>query len=410
MNHQHQGSRVAAAFALRLGSVMQAGAGVALGAVVAACGGTASELDGAADDVGRVEAAVCQEAVITAPPNVTAQACGATRSVTVGHATATGCGGALPVRGQVIRSNFETLPTPIDVVSDAVTLPAGSHVVLWTVVGQEFPGVFQLVNVQPGLQSEQSFIVGHRASVGIVRGAEPGPVAMLNRGPGGITLGNSSLGGTAVSVGPITLEDRARLLGDATSRGAITLGTGAAIAGTSTPFGSVSPFPLLPFLPAFPPVTGGDVTVNANMLQNLGAGSYGSLNVNSGGVLFLGAGNYFFQNLNINSGTVVAVAAPAPGSSRSATRIFVANQFALRTQFLNPGGSGLAEVLIGHTGSGSVTLDTNFIGTFVAPNADLTLGTGAPKQFIGAFYARTLRVGNDTQLLCNSVSAVGGPL
>jgi hypothetical protein len=65
---------------------------------------------------------------------------------------------------------------------------------------------------------------------------------------------------------------------------------------------------------------------------------------------------------------------------------------------------------VGYSGSGNVTLNQNFLGTFVAPNAELTLGTGGPKQYIGAFYARRLRVNNDTQLLCNALSAVGGQL
>ena len=50
------------------------GAGIALGGMLAACGGTASHLD--REDVGRAEAAICEDAVITAPTNVTAQACG----------------------------------------------------------------------------------------------------------------------------------------------------------------------------------------------------------------------------------------------------------------------------------------------------------------------------------------------
>jgi len=393
----------------RFTNIVRASMTFGLGAFVAGCGENASDLYVVEH---ALAAADCATIVLTPPADVTTQTCRASRSIAVGQATATGCGASFAVRGELIASNGVLVSPPVEVVNGALTLVPGRHVIRWTVVGQgNVPPAFQTVVSNPGLQAGDSIIVGDRGRVGIVTSSESGPAGMIALGHGGTTLGHDSLAGTAVSVGAITLLDRSRLLGDATSGLTVTVAPTASVAGTITQFSTTLSLPsLLPALPAFPPPANGNVTVNSNALVNLAPGSYGSLVVNSGGMLVMSTGNYFFQNLNVNSNTTVVVALPPPGSlGTSGSRIFVANQLSLQTQFQSPGG-GLALTLTGFAGSSSVALNQNYLGTFVAPNAELTLGTGGPKQFIGAFYAHSLRVGNDTQLLCNPGSAVGGQL
>jgi cellulase/cellobiase CelA1 len=48
-----------------------------------------------------------------------------------------------------------------------------------------------------------------------------------------------------------------------------------------------------------------------------------------------------------------------------------------------------------------VVVSAPFTGTLIAPSATLTLGSGTPVSYPGAFYARVLNVANDNQVACN---------
>jgi len=346
---------------------------------------------------------------VTPPADVTTGTCRVDTTVTVGVATASGCGSPAPLTGEVILRNGVPLNPPTPVVNGRVALAAGTNTVLWFLTADRSVSAIQTVVVNPGLLSGQSFQVGARASVGVITGSQSGPAGLFNAGAGPTSIGSDSFAGGVVSIGPVSVLDRAALSGGILSAGAVTVAPSASVAGPVTPFGSFI-LPGLPALPSFPAPAGGNVNVNSGVARALAPNSYASVNVSSGGTLVLAAGDYFFRSLIVNSGAVVTVAAAPPGSANSATRVFVSNQLVLSGPLQGPGGNSLIPTIVGYSGSGLLSLNNNFIGTFVAPNAELSLGAGGPRQFIGAFYARVLRVNNDSQVLCNFLSAVGGQL
>jgi hypothetical protein len=172
----------------------------------------------------------------------------------------------------------------------------------------------------------------------------------------------------------------------------------------STHFGSIISVPSVslpaaPALPSFPPPTGGDVWVNPGDDVSLEPGSHGQIGVNGNpnqlAVLRLSAGDYFFTNLYFNSVGVVVVGEPG-------TRIYVSGNVNYHTPIVTAvGSSELAPVLLGVSGQGSLALYAPFLGTVVAPERNLVLGTGSGLTFTGSFYAAGIELTPDSILVCS---------
>jgi hypothetical protein len=340
---------------------------------------------------------------MTVPGRVGVRACFAQEVVTTGQATATNGCTPLTVTGSVISRNGVALTPPIPVVGGQVTLGVGTYIVQWTASGTPPlppPGT-QTVVVAPTIETNFSFILEDRARLRDSRGADL-YAAMLNAGSGTGSITRmtfDTFSGGIISVAPVDLFDRARVdqgggvVGNVLSAGAVTRSSTAVVTGTVTAFGSVS-LPALPTLPAFPAPTLGSRTVDSGTL-NLAPGSYTTITVN-GGTLVMAAGNYFFQQLTINGGTVRAVAA---------TRIHVqtATNFAFRSPIRTLTTLATQPVFLGLAATGAsavMSLEAPFDGMLVAPGAIVNFGIGAGITYTGSFFARGIDVRPQSVLVC----------
>jgi len=322
---------------------------------------------------------------LTAPGTVNAKTCQADAVVSVGQATGTdNC--PLTITGQWITSNGVTLSPPVAVNGGQLDLPVGTHTIKWTATDgvNSAPPVTQTVTLSPAIESSQSFDVQDRAQI---RLPGSGYAAVLNAGSVLTHLGQNTHTGAVLSVASVTLDNGAIVEGPVTSAG--TISPNSATTGVQTQHANVV-LPAIPALPAFPTPTGGfDVSTGT---RNQAPGSFTTVNVN-GGTLVLGSGDYFFQNLTMNSnGTVRATAT---------TRVFVLNTLNYQTSFRTATGTNVQPIYLGYAASATLNLNVRFDGTLVAPNATASLGAGAGVTFTGAFFAKKLQVIPASALVCS---------
>jgi len=244
----------------------------------------------------------------------------------------------------------------------------------------------------PGCQAGEAFIVGSAGSVTTPDGS-PG---VHSSGTGVTRIDASAETAGIISVGAVQIGSSAVVSGDVLSAGAVTLAGSASVSGTVTQFGSVS-LPPLPTLPEFPPPVGPNRFVNPGATLNLAPGSYPTVTVNSGGVLQLSGGDYFFSSLAVNGAAIVRVT--------PATRVFVQNSLTYRAPFVSASGV-VVPIFLGYAGAADLRMEAGFDGTLVAPNAHVFFGIGSGLTFTGSFFARILEVNPQSDLVC--IASGGG--
>lgn len=327
---------------------------------------------------------------VVAPPSAYVTICNPTGgTVIVGLPTAVDdCNRPVTITGRVIRKNGVTLGTPIDVVNGQVTLAFGTYVIQWTASDgtNTSASALQTVTVGPKIQAAGSFILDDNS---FIKTSSGGGGQIFNSGSTRTRLGVSATSASITSVASVQLSNNAKVTGNVISGGTITASSGQ-VTGTRTQNASVI-LPALPPLPAFPAPAGADIFVNGS--TTLTPGSYPSVYINTGGTLILTGGDFFFQNFFVNSLSNVRVQVDPN------TRVFVLNQFALRSPFLNASGT-LQPILVGFGGS-NLTVETAFNGTLVAPNASVTFGIGAGINFRGSFFAKDIEIRNNSTLTCD---------
>lgn len=334
---------------------------------------------------------------ITAPATVDAPVCD-TGTVTVGVPTGSDdCNVTVTFTGQVISRNGVTLSPPINVTNGQVNLGFGTYVVRWTASDgiNTSAAVFQTVIVRPRMQAAGNFTVDDNA---FVKDANGSGGQILNSATGATHLGVASTSGSITSVASVDLSNNARVTGNVITAGVLNASSTAVVTGTRTQNASVV-LPALPALPAFPPPVGPNITVNSGT-QTLTPGSYPTVTLNSGATLVMTAGDFFIQNFFINSSVNVRIQV-TPN-----TRVFVQNQFAFRSPFINSSGT-LQPILLGFAGA-TLTVETTFNGTLLAPNGSVTFGIGSGVNYHGAFYAKNIELRNASTLTCDD--AVAQPL
>lgn len=321
--------------------------------------------------------------VVTAPANVTQKICQTSAVINVGMATATdNC--PVTVTGQVVATNGVTLPTPITI-TGPVDLGVGTHTIHWTATDKfnTSAPVVRTATLNPTIEASFSYDVQDRAQIR----ATSGFAAVFNRGSNITHIGQDARTGAIFSVASVDIDQRAIVSGPVTSAGEIDVDPTAST-GTRTE-GATVVLPALPTLPAFPPASGGGFTVNSGT-RNQAPGSYTNVSVN-GGTLILGAGDYFFHNLTLNSNGTVRV---SPN-----TRIFVRDSLVFNTPFRALSGTAIQPIYFGFQGT-NLSLPIRFDGTLVAPNALVSFGSGPGVTFTGSFYVRRLQLNPASSLVC----------
>jgi hypothetical protein len=325
---------------------------------------------------------------LTVPAAVNVKTCAYPASVSVGQATATdGCSTPV-VSGRVIATNGTTLATPIPVTSGPTLLPPGTHTIEWAATdGLNTARANQTVTVGVLIESSASFLVNDRAQL---KAAAGGLTALFNAGTSTTRVGNFAKSGRVLSRGPVTVLHNALVEGGITSPTTPNVAADATVNGPVTVSTSVW-LPALGTLPTFPTPTGTDRIVNSGATLTLSPGSYASLTVNGSGTLVLGAGDYYFTGLTVNSLSTVRVT--------STTRIFVKTTLALRSSFTASG--HVQAIYLGFAGA-AADMMAPFEGTLLAPAAHVYFGSGVGMTFTGSFFARDIELNPDTVMSCRA--------
>jgi hypothetical protein len=230
--------------------------------------------------------------------------------------------------------------------------------------------------------------------------------ALVNSGSGLTEIGVQANTGDILSIGNVTLHDRAVVNGVVQTQGTIAPGSNIVVTGGSTQHATLNlPPPLDISSVVFPAPTGGVVTVNPDQTASRPPGSYAAVTVYSRARLRLTAGRYFFTSLDLEPLARLEV-----DESAGPVVIFVKSSLIYRGSIVTPA-NVLATIFLGYTGTQAVTLEAPFNGTFVAPNASLMLGVDTSIQFRGQYVAKTFELRPDSVITCDtSASNDAGPL
>jgi hypothetical protein len=328
---------------------------------------------------------------LSVPANKALNSCADSASISVGLATANdNCAGALVPTGQVIIKNGTRLATPIPVVNGQVTLGPGTYTIQWTVSDGANPPVQgnQIVTIAAAIETSQTFLLDDRAQLKTPSG---GFAAVLNAGSGNTRVGQDCRTAGVLSVGPVIVQHRAIVSGNVVSGSTVQKDSDATVTGSISTNASVQ-LPALPALPAFPAPALGGFTVNSGVTVTKAPGSYSSATILNGGTLIMQGGDYYFQSLTINSGSIVRVA--------PSTRVFVRDTLIFNASFLASSGSAVQSIYLGFAGA-TLNMYAIFNGTLVAPNASVIFGTGSGLTFTGSFFGKAFEVTAGSVLVCS---------
>jgi hypothetical protein len=230
-----------------------------------------------------------------------------------------------------------------------------------------------------------SLAVGDRATT---KRADGTFAQVTNAGSASSNLGADSQVGDALSIAPLTLQDRAHVNGNATSAAGITRGTGTVVTGQVSQNTPIA-YDRLSWDVSFP-ASGPDVTVAPSGSKTLNPGSSGNVHAFAGATLSLRTGTYYMDSLFMEPQSHLAV-----NTTAGPVFVYLRQGFTFRgnTVFTGP----TDRLLIGYVGTAAPAFDTSFDGTFVAPNAAVTLGVGST-SYAGAVYAQSISVFPDVKV------------
>lgn len=213
------------------------------------------------------------------------------------------------------------------------------------------------------------------------------PARVANAGSNHTTLGVDATCGDIESIANIQLNERAHVEGHARTVGTIGEQNSVVVDDGRLTGASIELPPLSTFAIEFPPA-GDDVTLEPDTARTLAPGSYGKLSVKSRSKLYLGAGAYYFEELNVNEPDAEIVTVAPSGAP---TYIYVKNAFIHRGVFRNLDGAQDRQ-FIAYFGSNAAHIETPFLGTFVAPKATVYLKPLNGLGHTGSFFGKNVEV------------------
>lgn len=336
-------------------------------------------------------------------PGVVVSSCAAGSSpVPVPTPIARVCGQQVSVTGTVTSFNGATVSIPV--VNGAVNVPPGTGTIRFTASNANGVAatLTQTLTVvpPPAIFGLHNLTIDNSSTVG----------GSLFDGAGGLlTLQNDSIVGSVFSLSPVVLQDRVTASSIDTSAG-VTRGNQDNIGAFL-----VTP-PALPVFPAFNPTfTGGrSVTVNptpeSGSVVTLAPGQYGAVTVFSRGQLILSNGTYSFTSLDLEPQALLVT----PSATVETAQLFVRDSIIYRGSTVTATGQA-APLFLGYAGTSSptVTIESPFKGTIIAPTAQLNLqslnGTGV---YTGEFFANQVILSphttvNSNPFTCTATCIVG---
>ncbi|HEX2873525.1 MAG TPA: C-type lectin domain-containing protein [Polyangiaceae bacterium] len=214
---------------------------------------------------------------------------------------------------------------------------------------------------------------------------------IANFGTGGLEIGSiSDINADVLNgAGPATLRSRAHVRGAVRAAGAI----------TPPPQDPVFvDGGLFPNSPLSSGVTSWEVrfpTTNAGVVYRgpdlttpfpVKPGAYSSVDIQSRSRIKLESGTYYFDSFNSEPQAEILL-----DRSQGPIFIYVKNTFRYHGAFVNGGGQP-GNVLVGVLGTANVDLQAGFVGTMIAPNAQIDVRRPIVGQHQGAFFGKRIEV------------------
>lgn len=336
--------------------------------------------------------------VIAAAPPVNVTMCNADQSVTIAAPTVGDtCSVGLVAVGSIVEQDGQPLSTPIPLTNGTATLAAGTYVIQWVAAdtaGNDAVPVRQTVMIAACVGAAGAMKIADRARLETASGR---PLQVVNHGDGLVEIGVESRVGSIASVGSVALRDRAVVDGSIRTSGTIMRSKSATVTGAMA-----SGVPVLLASPPtitnpWPATSNPGFSVEPSTTRSIGPGSYGSVSVKSNGTLLLSTGTYYFTALGLEPQGKIRV--------RSATVLEVKAAYIHRGAYVNDAGV-LTEATLRYRGTSGAFLESSFLGSALAPNADLVLGGSSGARYEGTFFGKNLEVRPDVPVTVPATVAV----
>jgi len=224
---------------------------------------------------------------------------------------------------------------------------------------------------------------------------------------------DASVGASVISGEKIDLKKNATIGGDATSAGQVKLANGASVAGVITENAAVLPLTDIPLPVLALTTSGSNVTVKKNKSAIVLPGGYKKLSGKEGVTISLSSGHYTFSEINVDKNSVIELDVSAGpitvdvvgkvdfdgvdmmligGGVTDVLFQVQGDQVKLGTS--NAGGNGGSGKSGSSGGAGASNKIGNYVGTYLAPNAQLTLEDGGVLN--GTAYASKVHLKQDS--------------
>jgi MYXO-CTERM domain-containing protein len=205
-----------------------------------------------------------------------------------------------------------------------------------------------------------------------------------NLGATGTNVGVDAHAGAISSQSTLTLRDRAAVSGPVNVTGPLQASSTSHVTGSVNTHAVLTPPQQQNLTVQFPAGDIQDEILQPAQVASAPPGRYGAMTVNAGAHLHLASGTYYAETIDVEPQAFLDL-----DERLGPVVIYVNQPFAFRgTVTTNVAGPNL---LIGVVGSGTISIESPFQGTILAPNASLLLGTGGLTH-TGAFFAHDIEV------------------
>lgn len=242
------------------------------------------------------------------------------------------------------------------------------------------------------------------ASAGLSAGDRANVGGLLATTQNKATVGLDAKVSAVTAGGDVELKDRSQVSGNVLAGGNIVRSPSAVVNGTAQSHVAVGSNTFSWTVTA-PAVSSGDVSLEPDVVRDLAPGTYGNLTVKSRAKLTLHSGIYVFSSVQIEPQATLAI-----DSRNAPVQLYAKTAFTFRGAVATAS-LGIPQLLVGYLGSGSVFIESPFVGVFAAPAADVQLQAATPNGHRGSFFGRTVTLQPDIiiQPLVFDWVSVGGP-
>lgn len=218
----------------------------------------------------------------------------------------------------------------------------------------------------------------------VLRTSTGSPAPLANSGDGTTKVGVEAQVGSIWSAGPVDLRDRAVVQGNV-SAPSVTTGQNSSVSGVVEGPPS-DPTRNMTGVPEELEQLGGDIHLEPGQQEHLEPGAYGHLMVKPGATVFLrSGGTYKFKSFTAESNASVVELS----TECEPVLIHVEDSFIHRGTLNETSVTDPLGLLIFYEGQSTAHVESPFVGSILAPNAELNL-TAA--NHVGRFLAKRLRV------------------